>query len=258
MALLAYDKRGVGGSSGDWRTAGLEDLAADALAGVQFLRGRKEIDSSKIGLFGASQGGWVAPLAASRSKDIAFVIVASGPAFSPAAVELDRLDKILRARGFREDVARDALTLTRLADDVARGKASWKNYELALEKSRKAEWFRYLYVPLTEDSWLFAHWRRLPLDYDPGPVIAGLRVPVLAMFGGRDQNVLAGKNAEKWREALREGGNRDSRIRVFPEANHMLLESATGAEEELPLLQRFVPEFAPALAGWVRERGILK
>lgn len=82
IASLIYDKRGTGASSGDWREADFDDLAADALAGVQFLKSRSEID--RIGLFGPSQGGWIITLAASHSKDVAFIITVCGPAVTPA------------------------------------------------------------------------------------------------------------------------------------------------------------------------------
>jgi len=255
IALLGYDKRGVGSSSGDWQTASIEDLAGDAVAAAKFLASRKEIDSKKIGVFGVSHGGWVAPLAAAQSKDIAFVASVSGPGMSPADVELERLAHDLRARGFSEIAVGDAVELVRLANDVARAKQPWERYQPALEKAKKSDWFRYTSVPLTADSWLFDHWRHTPLDYDPAPAIAKLRVPVLALFGELDQNVIPAKNAERWKAALEEGGNRDYTIQIFPHANHMLLEARIGSEEEISLLQRFVPQLAPSLVDWLRKRG---
>lgn len=256
IALLGYDKRGVGGSPEDWRTTSLEEQAQDALAAVKFLQSRKDIDGKKIGLFGASQGGWVAPLAASQSKDIAFVISVSGPGMSPAEVELARLDHDLRARGFPENAIAEALALLALGDDVARGKASWLNFQATLDKTRETKWFQYASVPLSKDSWLFEHWRRMPLDYDPGPVIAKLHVPVLALFGDLDRTVIPDKNAEKWRTALQDGKVKDYTITIFPNANHMLLEARTGEEDEYPTLKRFAPGYAPMLLDWLRKRGI--
>jgi dipeptidyl aminopeptidase/acylaminoacyl peptidase len=77
MAVLAYDKRGVGGSTGDWYTASFEDLAGDVVAGLAYLKTRREIDPAQIGLLGVSQAGWVMPIAAVRAPDIAFVISVS-------------------------------------------------------------------------------------------------------------------------------------------------------------------------------------
>src|SRR5262249_49857425 len=83
VAALAYDKRGVGGSTGDFRTGPFMDLCDDGLAAVAYLKSRKEINVRQVGVWGLSQGGWLGSLAASRSPDIAFVIAVSGPGVSP-------------------------------------------------------------------------------------------------------------------------------------------------------------------------------
>jgi hypothetical protein len=256
VALLGYDKRGVGDSTGAWRTASLEELAGDAIAAVQFLRGRKDIDPKRIGVFAVSQGGWVAPLAASESGDIAFLISVSGPGVTPAEVELGRLEHALRARDFPETAVGDALALVKLRDEVTQGRRRWEDFQAAVEKARGAAWLRYTPAPPSADSWLFEHWRRLPLDYAPGPVLEKLRVPVLALFGGLDHTVLADENAGQWRAALARGGHKDYTIKIFPTGNHMLLEARTGAEDEYPALKRFVPEVAPLVLDWLRARGI--
>jgi dipeptidyl aminopeptidase/acylaminoacyl peptidase len=88
-AVLRYDKRGVGESTGDYPPVGTEngdvainDLADDALAGVEFLRTHDLIDPNMVGVMGFSQGGWIAPHAASKSPDVAFSVALSGPASS--------------------------------------------------------------------------------------------------------------------------------------------------------------------------------
>jgi alpha-beta hydrolase superfamily lysophospholipase len=72
-AVLGYDKRGVGGSTGDWKTASFEDLADDVVAAFEYLKSRRDIDPAQIGLLGVSQAGWVMPLAAVRAKNVAFL-----------------------------------------------------------------------------------------------------------------------------------------------------------------------------------------
>src|SRR5713226_5555965 len=79
FAVLGYDKRGVGGSTGDWNKASYEDLAGDAAGAFQCLKTRGDIDPKRIGLLGISQAGLVMPLAAVREKDIAFLVSVSGP-----------------------------------------------------------------------------------------------------------------------------------------------------------------------------------
>jgi uncharacterized protein len=83
IASLVYDKRGYGKSTGDWRVATFEDLASDAIAAVEYLKSHRDINPHVIGLHGASQSGWLLPIAAMRSKDIAFLVMISPPGVTP-------------------------------------------------------------------------------------------------------------------------------------------------------------------------------
>jgi pimeloyl-ACP methyl ester carboxylesterase len=100
MAVLIYDKRGVGESKGNWGEASFEDLADDATAGAKFLQTHAEIDPKRIGFWGLSQGGWIAPLAASRFPDAAFSVAISGGGLTPASTELFDTEYELQKAGF--------------------------------------------------------------------------------------------------------------------------------------------------------------
>jgi alpha/beta superfamily hydrolase len=89
VAVLGYDKRGVGGSTGDWTTASFDDLAGDATAAFEYLKTRPDIDHHQIGLFGLSQAGWIMPLAATRMSGLTFLISVSGAGVSPAETTID-------------------------------------------------------------------------------------------------------------------------------------------------------------------------
>ena len=257
VALLGIDKPGVGGSAGNWQTASLNELAADAVAALTFLKDRKDIDPRRIGFFGASQGGWVAPLAAVQS-DAAFVISVSGPAISPAEVEQNRLQTDLRARGFSAEEIRQALDLLKLRDAAAQGEQPLNVLQAALDKNKGARWLPYAPLPATATDALLAHWRSLPLDYDPGPAISRLHVPVLALFGSLDRNVIEPKNADRWKADLEHGKTKDYSVHVFPGANHMLLEAHSGAEEEIASLARFTPGYQALLLDWLRHHGFAR
>ncbi len=84
IATLVYDKRGVGESGGDWRTVGLESLAEDASAAADVLGRQPKVDSQMVGFQGQSQGGWIAPLAATYRPETAFMVLVSGPWTTPA------------------------------------------------------------------------------------------------------------------------------------------------------------------------------
>ena len=102
MAILAYDKRGVGGSTGDWNTASFDDLAGDVVAAFEYLKTRSEIDRAQIRLLGISQAGWIMPLAAVRAKDIAFLISISGAGVPGAETTIDQARNEMTMTGMRQ------------------------------------------------------------------------------------------------------------------------------------------------------------
>jgi len=113
LVALAYDKRGVGQSTGDFRAVPFMDLCNDGLAAIAYLKSRPEIDPQRIGVWGLSQGGWLGPLAASRSSDVAFVIAVSGPGVSPGEQMIVYYANELRREGVSESDVREASTLRR-------------------------------------------------------------------------------------------------------------------------------------------------
>jgi pimeloyl-ACP methyl ester carboxylesterase len=109
FASLAWDKPGCGGSGGDWRDQSLPDRAGEALAAVACLAAQEGVDPARIALLGASQGGWVGPLAASMSSSVAAVISLSGPGVSPYRQEAYRVEAMLRHAGVAEDEVAEAM-----------------------------------------------------------------------------------------------------------------------------------------------------
>lgn len=142
LAVLSYDKRGVRESAGDWKRADFHDLAGDALSGVRFLKKQRGIDSNRIGLFGISQGGWIAPLVASRERSIAFVILHAGSALRVAENNLLFIEAELRGYGFPESEVEQAMAYYRLNDEVTRHPKRWAELQsMYVEaKARNVEW----------------------------------------------------------------------------------------------------------------------
>src|SRR5206468_7159712 len=136
MAVLSLDKRGAGESTGDFRTASMDDLASDWLAGVTFLKSRSDIDPRRIGVHGSSQGGWTAPLMAARSSDVAFVIVRAGSGTNLADTILHEVEWGAREKGLSEAEISEAMTAARAAMTMmARGAAAGE-YDAAVKPSR--------------------------------------------------------------------------------------------------------------------------
>jgi dienelactone hydrolase len=229
IAVLTFDKRGSGASTGDWTRVGFDELADDVLAGVRFLRQDKRIRSDKIGLFGISQAGWVIPLAASRSSDVAFIVPVSGGAVTPAEQELWRHRQNLEFL----NVPGRFVELERKAAAMA---YDWQwRYQSGLLP---------LPNPFADDN--------LNMFHDAPAVLRRVRQPVLAIFGGRDTLTPPRESAAIWAETLRQRGDDDFSVRFFPNGTHGLLDSEkTGSPLEILPEIRWVPGYYQTLVGWV-------
>lgn len=249
VASLIYDKRGLGSSTGDWLRASFDDLAADALAGVRLLKARPGIDASHIGLFGASQSGWIVAQAASQSKDVAFIISQSGPGVSPEEQELYRSEAWLRADGFSEEEIRDAMKFIRQRYQAALTGEGWDALVETERDAKNKSWFAYTGGSVGKEH-PFWHFWSLIRGYDPVPVLEKVTCPVLAVFGAKDTFLPAEKSARIWQMALEKAGNKEVTIRVFPDGDHSLIESKTGGLKETARARRFVPGFFETLRDW--------
>lgn len=253
IAVFGYDKRGVGDSTGDWTTASFDDLAGDVIAAFRYLQTRTDIDHSQIGLLGWSQAGWVMPLAAVRARDLAFLISISGAGVSAAETTIDQARNEMVARGMRPVGVQQILELMKLQYDYAQTGQGWDTYAAAREKlavrmGRPPDTF-----PGTQGDPYWEFIRRIYF-YDPRPTIRRLKLPVLAIFGELDNNILAKKNRAAWEAALKEGEDRDYTLRIVPKADHLMLEAKLGSNAEMPSLQRFVSAYFATVENWLSKR----
>ena len=252
FAVLIHDKRGSGSSTGNWARATFDDLAGDAVAAMAYLRSRAEIDPAQIGLHGMSLGSWVAPLAAERSGQVAFVIAESAPALTPIEHERLRVEHQLRADGFSRDVVARALALMDQKFEVARSGLGWEALTAGLARATNEGWVGYVNPPQTLEA-LQWHWQHV-LSYDPLPALQKLACPVLVLYGGLDSIVPADLNRARMQAALEKSRTRDVTIKVFDRANHSFLEAVTGGRREGPSLRGFVDGYLGTHVEWLGER----
>lgn len=254
VAVLAFDKRGTGASTGDWTTASFDDLAADVAAAADHLKARDDIDPARIGVLGVSQAGWVMPLAAARTRAIAFVISVSGAGVSPAETTIDHAKNEMQAAGTPPALVAQIAGLMELQYAYARSGAGWTRYAEARDalasRMRPAPPATF---PGTPDHPRWQEIRRL-YTYDPTPQLQQLRVPVLALFGELDNNILPNKNRDAWKAALTSGGHTDYALEILPRANHIMLDARLGTNAEMASLQRFVPAYAQTILTWLEPR----
>lgn len=258
-AVLRVDDRGVGGSGGDYAAGRYDDMADDVLAGVSYLAGRPEIDPARIGLFGHSEGGYLAPLAAQRSAGgVAFVVMMAGPAV-PGEDILVRQNEVLLAQAGTPQAEIDAQVaylrqlaqLLRAGDEggareLTRVRADEQLAALPADQRPPAE---QLAAQLEAQQ---VEYRRL-VPYDPAPALSALSVPVLAFFGEKDLQVPAEQSEPVLTELL--AANPDATVQTLPGLNHLMQPAQTGAPAEYASIETTVaPEVLELVTGWLRER----
>ncbi len=248
IACLIYDNRGAGDSTG-YSRASFEDLASDALAGVQLLKQRRDINAKQIGLFAGSQGGWISPLAAARSKDVAFIMLVAGPGVTVARNVLYESETKLRGRGFSEAEIQRALAVKQAIEDMARTE-SWEKAEPMIQKAKDEKWFSLIGVP-DKNSW-FRWWWTLVGNYDPAPVWEKITIPVINVEGELDQNVPVKESIVRMEDALKKAENKDYTIKVFLKADHSIM---VVSEQGRP---RLAPSYLDFMTEWLLKRVSVK
>ena len=253
MAVLGYDKRGVGESTGDWKTASFEVLAGDVSAAFDYLKTRSDIDPAQIGVLGLSRAGWVMPLAAVRAKDMAFLISISGAAIPAAQTTIDQAQNEMTAAGMKPEMVAEIVAVMKLQYEFARTGQGWDDYAAARSRLAGKIGRPPDTIPGTPDHPFWQSIRQWYF-YDPAPTLRQLRLPVLAIFGELDNNIVATKNQPAWETALKAGGHPDYTLRILPRANHYQWEAKAGSNSEMASLQRFVPEYFTTIEDWLAKR----
>jgi uncharacterized protein len=234
VIALTYDKRGVGESTGDFRAVSFTELSDDGLAAIQLLRARPDVDAERIGVWDLSQGGWLGPLAASRSKDVKFVIAVSGPGVSPAEQMVFYYASQLRRDGLAEADIAEASALRRIVWTYLSTGEGYEETKAALERSASRPWlanlaaqqdglFRRSASDILHDAALRARiWFRAEANYDPRIALRKLSVPALFVFGDADELVPVSQSISIIESTLRESGHQRAVIKVLPGADHVI------------------------------------
>jgi dienelactone hydrolase len=225
IAVLRCDDRGLGASTGRADSATIADFADDAAAQLAWLRARPDVDPRRLAFIGHSEGGMTGPIVAARDSSLAALVIMAGPAKPMRAVLRDQF--LWRASSAPDltPAERDTLRAEAIsqADQVADGPSPWMR------------------------------WAR---DWDPLPTARRIRTPVLILQGALDRQVTAGQ-ADTLGAALRESGNRDVTVHVFPRLNHLFVVSPTDGSptEYAALTDVAVPaEVLDTLATWLQRR----
>lgn len=263
IAVLRVDDRGIGGSGTGAPNATSQNYAGDVLAGVTYLKTRKEVDPKRIGLIGHSEGGMIAPMVATKSPDVAFIVMMAGLGQTgrdvvlmqgdlmskTAGVDAQTIANVRRVYAGLFDILKadkdNAVAEKKMRDFVAKEVAAMddaqkKNFETVLKQINaqltlySSDWFRYF------------------LLFDPAPVLEKVKVPVLAIVGEKDLQVPAKENMQLIEAALKKGGNKNYSVLILPGLNHVFQTAKTGLPTEYGSIEETIsPTALNTISDWI-------
>ncbi|MBS0625049.1 MAG: alpha/beta fold hydrolase [Verrucomicrobia bacterium] len=270
LAVLRFDKRGVKESEGDYHNATSFDFADDVLAGVDFLKTRSDIAS--IGLVGHSEGGLIAPIVASRSPDIAYIVMMAAPAVPGEEIIYEQLAYCEKLQGYSDalisadqELSHQLFAIVKQESDLLQAETKMRETIRSFLASLPAALKKELNDRYGEEAyWLHSEagisqvkspWFRSFLTYDPAEALRKVTVPVLALNGTLDFQVTTAQNLPAIAEALLEAGNPDVTIVPLPQHNHLFQTCVTGDFQEYGQLEETLsPTTLETITTWVLDR----
>lgn len=259
LAVLRADDRGFGKSTGDFAAATSEDFASDTRAALDYLKSRPEIRTSAIGLIGHSEGGLIAPMVASRSRDVAFIVLLAAPGVRGDSLLLAQGEALRRAAHVPEpenvrvlerrlyavlveepDSARAASRLRPMFAEILASPNGGAPDSAAIDAQLRT---------------VLSPWFRFFVKYDPRLALARVTCPVLALNGEKDLQVPADLNLPAIEKALRGGGNRDVQATALPGLNHLFQTCETGLPSEYAKIdETMAPAALDTISRWIGKR----
>jgi len=265
IAVLRYDDRGVAASGGSASGATSEDHALDARSAVDYLLTRKELDPSRIGIVGHSEGGMIAFMLASEHEDISFIVSLAGPGVDGKTILLEQSAYISRLSGVSASIIEDNQIVMGEAYDLLISNEtheSWGEeliefasgfYSSKTDRQYSDEQIergkRNLLNSVPESSYA---WMRYFVMFDPAPLFPSITCPVLALNGGKDSQVLAEKNINAIKEGLQSTGNKEITTMILPGLNHLFQNCETGLPAEYNQIEEtFDTTALELISGWI-------
>lgn len=248
VAVLRVDDRGVGGSSPGPQGATTADFATDVEASLAWLRKQKDIDSTRVGLLGHSEGAVIASVVAGKDRALDFVVLWAGTGVSGKEILVEQARALSRSGGASPEAVEKVAALQSeileavLAEPTAEGLRS-SLQKITVSRGVPA-------IGAEAAGQLGSAWYRHFIAFDPSKALRKARAPVLALLGSKDLQVSAGQNAPALRAALR--GNRHATVEVLPGLNHLFQTAETGAPSEYGEINETISPAALArMTDWI-------
>jgi len=258
IAVLRVDDRGTGESEGKYNETGLNGFVNDTESAFEFLKTRKEINHSKIGLIGHSLGGIIAPIIASENTDVSFIVILAGSGIRGDKLMLLQKEKIERKMGVPEVGITLGQTNMKGAYDIIL-KSNDNKTQLQTELKN---YFTKVFGAMLPESQIQAlseqmsiPWLTDFIKFDPQVSLSKTKCPVLALNGSNDLQVPSKENLEIIEKVLTENGNKDVKTKELVLLNHLFQESKTGLPNEYATIeQTFSPKVLEIITEWIKQR----
>ena len=245
IAVLRMDDRGIGGTTGNPALATSEDSAGDVLAAMAFLKTYASTNRSRIGLIGHSEGGLIAPMVATRSKDVAFEVLLAGTGVPGEQILYEQAATLAQSQGAT-------------AEQIAQRRAMQEQLYGILKSETDVAVMRERIRAINGEASaraLTSPWFRFFLTYDPAVALRTVTIPTLALNGEKDVQVPFKQNLPAIEAALKAGGNTDVTVRSFPNLNHLFQTSRTGLPAEYAQIEEtMAPVVLETIADWILAR----
>lgn len=265
IAVLRYDDRGVGKSTGNFSSATTLDFVGDALSAVGFLKSKDQINKNQIGIIGHSEGGLIAPLAAVQSEDVAFIIMMAGPGLRGKEILVLQTELILRANGEPEDEIKKGAGLNEQLYGILLSEK-----DSASVSSQLRDVFERAYIEMTDKektqigdkdifmerqfSMMQSPWFKYFLAYDPYETLTKVSCPVLAINGEKDLQVPSKENLAMIEKAFKEAEKENYKLVELPGLNHLFQTAKTGSPMEYSTIEETIsPSALNVIKDWILE-----
>ena len=265
FAVLRYDKRGVGQSKDDFARATVQDFTADAESAINYLKTRKEVNKSAIGLIGHSEGGMVVPMVASKNRSVKFIVLLAAPGIKGTEIVLEQNRLGLAALNMEPENLDKSLKLinellydltkwenTEVERTVLRDRLSqlWEQFPLLVKlKLKKDPYVRNQFNEMVKPGY------RSFLKTNPADFLQKVKCVVLAINGEKDTQVSADVNLNAIKTALDMSKNYRYEIKKYPNLNHLFQESETGNLDEYGEIEQTIsPEVLEDITVWLKKQ----
>ena len=252
IAVLRYDDRGIGGSTGEVENATSMDFSYDAEAAFDYLRNRKEINASKVGILGHSEGGVINFMVSARRPEVAFLVSLAGPSVNGIEVLKEQQAAILRASGMSEEMVQFNGNANAQMFDIIEASNDREEADSLLRQLVKGWGYN---EELTEQTvaQMTVPWMYYFLKYDPTEAIVKTNCPALLLNGSKDLQVIASQNLPGYEKIIAEYGKTNLILRELPDLNHLFQHCETGSPNEYFEIEETIsPEVLELIVGFVK------